>query len=132
MITDWSKGSDLAKGLAFAPLSGVLAINKALKVVNNSSVWILRKVGTSLGAEQFLGKAMSVAAWKQLSEETKHCVFCNHFMPATGAFCPACGKARMRGLDLFTKTGGSGAFMGSGGLRDVSGNTGDSTRVDLA
>jgi hypothetical protein len=71
MITDWSKGLDLAKGLALGALSGVLAMNKAFKVVNDTSMWILRKVGTSPDAEQFLGKAMSVAAWKQLSEETK-------------------------------------------------------------
>jgi len=71
MITDWSKGSDLAKGLALGALSGVLAMNKASKVVSNTSVWILRKAGTNPGAEQFLGEAMSVAAWKQLGEETK-------------------------------------------------------------
>ena len=71
MITNWSKGSDLAKGLALGALSGVFAMNKAFKVVNDTSVWILRKAGTSQGAEQFQSKAMSVAAWKQLSEETK-------------------------------------------------------------
>ncbi len=71
MITDWSKGSDLAKGLALGAISGVLAMNKAFKVVNDNSKWTLRKAGTSPGAEQFLGKAMSVAAWKQLTDETK-------------------------------------------------------------
>jgi hypothetical protein len=67
MITDWCKGSDLAKGLALGALSGVLAINKAFKVVNDTSMWILRKAGTSPSAELFLDKTMSVAAWKQLS-----------------------------------------------------------------
>lgn len=71
MITDWSKGSDLAKGLALGAISGVLAINKAFKVVSDTSVWVLRKAGTCPGGEEFLGKAMSVAAWIQLSEGAK-------------------------------------------------------------
>jgi hypothetical protein len=71
MITDWTKGSELAKGLALGALSGVLAMNKAFKVVNDTSVWVLRKVGKCSGAEEFLGKAMSVAAWKQLSEQAQ-------------------------------------------------------------
>jgi hypothetical protein len=71
MITDWSKGSELAKGLALGAISGVLAINKALKVVNDSSVWILRKAGTCSGALEFIGKPIPVSSWKQLCEQAK-------------------------------------------------------------
>lgn len=71
MITHWSKGSELAKGLALGALSGVLAMNKALKVVNDGSVWTLRERGTCSDAEEYLGKSMPVAAWKQLIDRTK-------------------------------------------------------------
>ena len=93
MITDWSKGSDLAKGLALGALSGVLAMNKASKVVNDTSMWILRKAGASPGAERFLDKAMSVAAWKQLSEERKtiYCRKCGTQNSGAHKFCTKCG-----------------------------------------